>query len=142
MIASSFTTWSEDICPRIIGTSNSATATMTSSGTANMLSPQSQFMFNSRVFYRAVVTSPVAIETLRIEKITILSGGRVPSQVLYDASYTGNPLSYFASLNSGTFAAQVSHADSVTAAPTLMQVSSRRRIYHDACWLLALELLL
>ena len=122
-----FRTSSDDLCPRLIGTS-AASATLVASSLNNFAEPQNAFTFGVRTYYQALVNSPVPIETLRVERITVLTGGRIPSQVLYDAPYNNNPNAYYAALNGGTFSAQVSNPGTVANLPTSMQVADNQTV--------------
>lgn len=112
-----FATQSDDFCPRLIDT-ESSTATLKSYTSASYIqaNEQQNFVFGARTYFYALVTSPIVIETLRVEKVTIVTGGTSAGQVMYNAAFTGGAAAYFASL--GTSAGSSYSASPVSFAIT------------------------
>lgn len=120
-----FDTSSDNYCPNLLGTIATTAALSTFSDAGNT-SPNSQFVFGARTFFRALVTSQINIAALRIERISIVSGAAASVSNLYVNTFT-NAVNFFDQNKAGTYNNHVSpFTGTFAASPTLMQMTENQ----------------
>lgn len=119
-----FDTASDDYCPRLLD-SEGSTASLSVYSNSAFSTAQTQFVFGARSYFEAVVTSPIALASLSLERVSIVAGAAGGSTlIVYQnpfvsaATYracdgTGCPTGNFMTFNNSITALQVT--DNVSA---------------------------
>lgn len=123
--AVTFDTASDNYCPALISTISS-TASLSAFANADNTGTNAQYVFGTRTYFRALVTSPVNIANLRIERVALVSGAAAGVTNLYVNTFT-NALNFFDQNKVGTYANQLSpYSGTFAAVPTLMQMTENQ----------------
>jgi len=95
----SFATSSSNFCPTLIASTTPSFDLSVYDGTNSI--PQSYFVLGTKSFFRAVVTSPVNVDMIRVTKIQMLTGNQAGVSVLYRHDYVESAASAFWASTSG-----------------------------------------
>jgi len=110
----SWSTYSDNYCPRIIDT-EASTATLKVYQKDDWSEEQTQFVFGTASYFEATATSSIKIEDLQTERILITEGGVVlgapaPNQLVYEK--TGfNPANWFSGDDDTALSSSTTKAD-------------------------------